>query len=467
LKALALRYTSLGNYDDNLDKTKNALNVDNYMQIPHASLLKYAVLDAIATWRIHHALEKQMRRLDKKYPNEKLAEWTLERHYHEVMIPYYQDIIRAEYDGMYVNAAQRDVGQRSLEAKLASLKDACKAIWNPVLIEKGHAPIADDFNFASPTQLGTLLEKMGWPKVTVSESGGYTTDDVSQDEWRRLGLKGIDELAELRSYLVALGSFTGYIDERGNKKGWLQFMEHHDDDDTWRMHANFNCMGCETFRNSVKSPSLQNIPTHGSTAAAVKQALSTPKPVPNYTVTSPDSVVWSGRGDDRLITQRGSVPFCALTASDTILDYAHERYYTTEDDYTAPEDAPQLLKIEHDDDYYEIAVVDFISQECVLASIDECLNPTGIDQIMYDIYGVDGVMDMHSVTSYGFFGKPVALHILDIEDENGKHWVFHEENWAKIERNGEEMSIPATEIVATDRILGRAKNTKKRVTKFD
>jgi hypothetical protein len=113
-----------------------------------------------------------------------------------------------------------------------------------------------------------------------------------------------------------------------------------------------------------------------------------------------------------------------------------------------------MLKIEHDEDFFYAATCDFVSLECCLAAQDQGLNPSGVDQVMYDIYGPDGHQDMHSQTAFGTFGKPVDLEVLEMTDEDtGKVWVFHDNSWAVIERGGKRMEVIATDIEAYDTII--------------
>jgi DNA polymerase I-like protein with 3'-5' exonuclease and polymerase domains len=326
LKSLAFFYTRFGGYDNMLDAVKKSLKVDNYMEIPHEHLMKYATLDAIVTWRIYKSECEHARRLDKKIPNDKLKDWTVERWYRDVMIPYYREVIELEYRGFYVNEDQRKRAADNLRTKISSLRQKLCDMWNPVLTQRGNPPIPVELNFFSSKQLGVILEQMGWPKVQESEDGGYSTNDVCQTEWKRLGFKGVDELGDMRSFNTALGSFVGYSDAFGKKFGWEQFVRAHDDG-TFRMHPSVNVMGTSTYRCSVHEPSTQNIATYGEVGKMVKQCLCSPIMTPNYSVTDDCGKLWEGRGSDFLVTRRGEVRFCDLAEDDEILEYGRKTLF--------------------------------------------------------------------------------------------------------------------------------------------
>lgn len=75
---------------------------------------------------------------------------------------------------------------------------------------------------------------------------------------------------------------------------------------------------------------------------------------------------------------------------------------------------------------------DFSSLQARQALADEGLNATGVDKIAYDIYGEDGVQDMHSMTAIETLYKPIHKQIIEIEDENGKKFIFGEEQKIKV-----------------------------------
>jgi len=319
LKPLACRYTYFGGYDDELDIIKKRLKINNYLEIPTSTLSKYATLDAIVTWRLYQALLKQIRWFDKKYPNEKLKEWGVERWYTHVMSQFNKDIIKLEYNGLFVDEEKRLKSQKYFLDKIQGFKNKLCEYWK----------VPKNFDFFSQKELSKQFEKMGWPKITTSKDGGYSADDTAQAEWKRLGYKGVEELADLRSHATALSAFIG-ISENGEKTGWEQYLRKHEDG-TYRMHTEFDVMGKTSFRCSVRNPSFQNIPTRSDMAKMVKNVLTTPKPFPNYKITDDTGTVWEGYGGDYLhIIRNGKeekVQFYQLQETDEIISYAEKIGY--------------------------------------------------------------------------------------------------------------------------------------------
>jgi hypothetical protein len=115
-----------------------------------------------------------------------------------------------------------------------------------------------------------------------------------------------------------------------------------------------------------------------------------------------------------------------------------------------------MLKIDKDEDYFTLCTIDFVSLQMVLASQDECLNDTGVDPIMLEIYGAGGHNDAHSTTSMGTFGKPINLEVLEFADsETGKTWSCVPQQWMKIKRDGKSIEVAARDIRETDSIIDR------------
>jgi hypothetical protein len=83
--------------------------------------------------------------------------------------------------------------------------------------------------------------------------------------------------------------------------------------------------------------------------------------------------------------------------------------------------------------------------------------------IQYERYSGDIVdssaycpsQDMHSATSFSTFGEAVGLEVTDIEDEDGKHWVFHDKQRALVERDGKKIEVLGSEVLPSDKLLKR------------
>jgi len=254
-------------YDDELDKIKKKLKVNNYLEIPRGVLCKYAGLDPIVTWRLQLALDEHCKWLDKKFPNEKQPEWTINRFYKEIMIPNANTVTEVEYEGIYFSPAKFDASEKIIRDKIIELRKELAKVWN----------VDENYKFESPKELGALFEKMKWPKVSESKAGGYGTGDPVLNEYELLNLPGIKTLKDFRSYNVALGTFI---------EGWRKWMVQHEDG-TWRIHPNCNTFGTESFRHAMNDPNFQQIPSGSTIAKHIKKLFEAP---PNLTQLEDDLI---------------------------------------------------------------------------------------------------------------------------------------------------------------------------------
>lgn len=266
LKPLAYFYSKFGGYDDELDVFKKQTKVNDYTKIPVQILSKYATMDAIVTFRVFYALLDHVREVDRKYPNEKLPEWTIERFYNEIMMPVYNDFCELEYRGTFVNYDILKRNKKELEEKLAKADAALREIWK----------LDKDFNLYSTTNLGRLLMKMGWePPPEINAKGEYATSEPNIIFWEQLDKPGIKKLKELRSIYTMLSMFLGALDKNGKETGWPQYIRKHEDG-TFRMHPNFSVMGTSTYRCIGREPNMQQIPSSAVLAKYAKQCIGTP-----------------------------------------------------------------------------------------------------------------------------------------------------------------------------------------------
>jgi len=254
-------------YDDELDKARKQLKVDNFLQIPKQILIKYAGLDAIVTWRVQKALDKHVAWVDKMYPNEKLKEWTIERWYREVMIPNANTVTDVEFEGIYFDKDQFAISEKIIVEKIASLKDELSKLWN----------VPTTFKFESTKELGLLFKRMGWPEIDTAKDGGYKTSDTVLTEYELLekdaklkakgiNICGIKTLKDLRSYNVALKTFIN---------GWREWLRRHPDG-SWRIHPSCNTFGTESYRHAMRDPNFQQIPSGSTIAPHIKKLFTVP-----------------------------------------------------------------------------------------------------------------------------------------------------------------------------------------------
>lgn len=118
------------------------------------------------------------------------------------------------------------------------------------------------------------------------------------------------------------------------------------------------------------------------------------------------------------------------------------------------------IEVEHNSEWagdrsYFISTIDAASLETRIAAIDTCLNPQGIDPMLYDLYREGSPLgeDMHTASSFSVFGEKVGKQVYEAEDENGKVWKYIDETKLHIMRDGKEMDVLGSEILETDSII--------------
>ena len=293
LKPLAYYYTYFGGYDNELDKFKKQTGVDDYSKIPYNILSKYAVMDAIATFRAYYAMVKQVHTIDKNFPNDKMPEWTLWRWYTDIMMPVYPDFIEMEYRGFWVDRDEQHKGQKFLLDKRKELEKNMAKAWN----------VPETFEFGSSTELGKLFEKLGWPCVERGKAGYYNTSESCLVEWKRLGKPCIDDLSLYRTIGTFLHTFMATSDD--DEAGWNKFIKK-DKDGDYKIHCNFNVNGTTSFRNIGSEPNTQQIPVHNDLSKYVMKMVSVPS-IEEYTIEADDGNIYKGIATDKLLTKEGNV----------------------------------------------------------------------------------------------------------------------------------------------------------------
>lgn len=126
---------------------------------------------------------------------------------------------------------------------------------------KIHNTLGDDFNIASPKQLGQVLfEKNDWvEKPKKTKSGAYST---AEDE--------------LRKYLKIDPIFGQILEWRGLtklKNTYVDTLPKHLSKETGRIHAQFNQLGTVTGRLSSSNPNLQNLPINTEDGKKIREAV--------------------------------------------------------------------------------------------------------------------------------------------------------------------------------------------------
>ncbi len=271
LKALAYYYTIYGGYDFELEEYKRLTGVDNYLEIPEELLREYAVMDAIVTWRVYDNMIRHTRALDKKYPNEKGTNWTVEDYYRKIRIPAVNMFARVEYKGVYVDPDKLGVARSKVQSRIDEIHES--------LSEKLGVP--KFFDFGSTKELGKLLDKLNWRDLGRGADGVLQTADFQLLRWAEEHPEAA-LIQELRSCKVMLNTFLGDL---AGTKGWSQYLQYHPEDNSWRIHPNFTAMGTESGRTKCREPNMMNVPTHGDFAKEIKKCLVTPNDDEYYMIT--------------------------------------------------------------------------------------------------------------------------------------------------------------------------------------
>lgn len=292
---------NFGGYDDKLDTIKKKMKVANYLKIPKSTLIEYAAIDPVVTWRQQVALDEWCHYIDKTIPNEKIPEWTIYRFYKEVMIPNARVMTMVQLNGAFFSRKNIAEQTKAIDAVIEEERNNLAQIWK----------VSKDYEFSSTDKLGKLFEDMGWPEIARNAKGVYSTADDVLQEYDRLGMPGIKNLKRFRSFMVAKNTFV---------KGWSSFIIDHDDG-TERVHPVMNLFGVVSFRHACNDPNFQQIPSAKEIAHLIKQFFVAPPSHERIEVEDDRGNKWDNSIYMNAITQRGSVPFEELKETDDILAY--------------------------------------------------------------------------------------------------------------------------------------------------
>lgn len=262
LKTLAYFYSEFGGYDWELDEYKRKTKIDNYLDIPEEILQEYALMDSIVTWRIYARIYKHMQVLDKKYPNEKGYDHNHESYYRNMRIPSANMYADIEYFGTPVNMDKLDFARTKAQGKIEELREK-------LVTSFGVSPL---FDFNSPTKLGRLLQEQGWEDMGRAKAGHYKCGDDQLARWAEHHPEA-KLIQEYRTVNVFLKTFIG---EKGGGTGWEDAVQYHEEDGSYRLHAQYYPMGTESGRTRCRAPNLMNIPARGELSKDIKASIATP-----------------------------------------------------------------------------------------------------------------------------------------------------------------------------------------------
>lgn len=222
LKNLAWVYTSMGGYDDELEKVKQQLGVTkDYSLIPRSILKSYVCRDADCTLRIYLA------------QRDSLKAKGLEFLFHCVYMPISQIFMNLEYEGVPVDREYLSRLKQDYEARLQDLE---------VQI---HTACGTKFQVTSDEQLANVLfHTLGLPVIRMTK----TQESTDKDSLTKLRGKHpvIDLLLEYRSRATLLNTFVIPLLAKSEKDG--------------RIHTEYKVGVNSTSRTSSSAPNMQNLP---------------------------------------------------------------------------------------------------------------------------------------------------------------------------------------------------------------
>ncbi len=119
---------------------------------------------------------------------------------------------------------------------------------------------AEEFNIASPKQLGEILfEKLNLPQDKKSKTGNYSTSISVLEELSTKGFEIADLIIEWRTLSKLKSTYTDALQESINKQ-------------TKRVHTSYSMASASTGRLASTNPNLQNIPIRTSDGRRIREA---------------------------------------------------------------------------------------------------------------------------------------------------------------------------------------------------
>lgn len=190
---------------------------------------------------------------------EKLAQFQVEKIYHEIEIPLTHVLSRMEATGVMLD-----------KEFLANI--STQMSLNIADLQEGIFDIAGrEFNINSPKQLGSILfEDLGLPAVKKTKTGYSTDSNV---------LAALATKHELPARILDYRTLTKL------KNTYIDTLPGMIDPSTGRIHTTFNQAGTATGRISSSDPNLQNIPIRTEIGRRIREAFVAPE---GYQILSAD-----------------------------------------------------------------------------------------------------------------------------------------------------------------------------------
>ncbi|NQW10487.1 MAG: DNA polymerase I [Alphaproteobacteria bacterium] len=207
-----------------------------FAQVPLDKALAYAAEDADVTLRLHALLKPQLVRARMTTVYE-----TLER-------PLIPVLVAMERAGIKV------------DPKILRDMSADFAKRLSVLESEIHTLAEEDFNVASPKQLGEILfDKMRLPGGKKGKNGAYSTGADVLDKLAADGVELAQKVLDHRQIAKLKSTYTDSLVEDI-------------DPNTGRVHTSYSMVGAATGRLSSNDPNLQNIPIRTEEGRKIRTA---------------------------------------------------------------------------------------------------------------------------------------------------------------------------------------------------
>ena len=202
---------------------------------------RYAAEDADVTLRLHQTLWPKLEQ-----------EGRLTEVFRDIELPLVTVLSRIERNGTYVDATLLKHQSQFLAKRMAELQ------------EKAFEIAGQEFNLASPKQLGEILyEKLEIPVIKKTPKGAPSTAEaVLQELALEYDLPQV--IMDYRGVAKLKNTYTDKLPELINQR-------------TGRVHTSYHQAVAATGRLSSSDPNLQNIPVRSEEGRKIRQAFLAPK----------------------------------------------------------------------------------------------------------------------------------------------------------------------------------------------
>lgn len=211
-------------------------NQRSMRSLPPAEVYEYACEDADITLQLKNALEPR------------LKETGVEKLFHEIEMPLVRVLAAMEMNGVRIDTGSLAETSQELTRRMQELE------------KEIHALAGEEFNIASPKQVGDIL--FGKMQITEkpkkTKTGQYvTSEEVLQSLRQKSPI--VDKILQHRGLKKLLGTYVDALPKLINRK-------------TGHIHTSFNQTITSTGRLSSSDPNLQNIPVRGEDGKEIRKA---------------------------------------------------------------------------------------------------------------------------------------------------------------------------------------------------